>query len=171
MDSWILCRVDLYAFFFFFFFFLRCFRLILCYASGFYMLLFFRQMFLTHACVCVCVCVCMLFIGIVQRNWACLTWKSAIEIKSLLLLLLWLWPLTPPRFAFAGLRHAAGQAALWEMPAPPCAQCLVLPHPQQVAPACGEGLSEQGSTSLYAGHCWLRSQDFVCEFWWCLYQD
>ena len=34
MDSWIRCRVDLYAFFF-----LRCFN-ILCYASGFYMLLF-----------------------------------------------------------------------------------------------------------------------------------
>ena len=65
----------------FFFFFLRCFN-ILCYASGFYMLLFFRQMFLMRARVCV------LFIGIVQRNWACLTWKSAIEIKSLLLLLL-----------------------------------------------------------------------------------
>ena len=30
--------------------------------------------------------VCVLFIGIVQRSWACLTWKSAIEIKSLLLL-------------------------------------------------------------------------------------
>ena len=39
------------------------------------------------ACVCVCVCVCVLFIGIVQRNWACLTWKSALEIKSLLSLL------------------------------------------------------------------------------------
>ena len=33
------------------------------------------------------VCVCVLFIGIVQRSWACLTWKSALEIKSLLLLL------------------------------------------------------------------------------------
>ena len=32
--------------------------------------------------------VCVLFIAIVQRNWACLTWKSALEIKSLLLLLL-----------------------------------------------------------------------------------
>ena len=44
------------------------------------------------ACVCVCVrALLLLFIGIVQRNWACLTWKSAIEIKSLLsLLLLWL---------------------------------------------------------------------------------
>ena len=31
---------------------------ILCYASGFYMLLFLRQMFMMHACVCVCVCVC-----------------------------------------------------------------------------------------------------------------
>ena len=40
----------------FFFFFLRCFN-ILCYASGFYMLLFFRQMFLTCARECVCVCV------------------------------------------------------------------------------------------------------------------
>ena len=39
-------------------------------------------------CVCVCVwvsaCVCVLFICIVQRNWACLTWKSTIETKSLL---------------------------------------------------------------------------------------
>ena len=51
--------------FFFFFFSLRCFS-ILCYASGFYMLLFFRQMFLTRARACVCVCV--LFIGIVQRK-------------------------------------------------------------------------------------------------------
>ena len=41
---------------FFFFFFLRCFS-ILCYASGFYMLLFFRQMFLTRARARVCVCV------------------------------------------------------------------------------------------------------------------
>ena len=44
------------------FFFIGCFN-ILCYASGFYMLLFFRQM--------------------------CLTWKSALEIKSLLLLYSW----------------------------------------------------------------------------------
>ena len=41
--------------------------------------------------ICVCVCVCVLFIGIVQRNWACLTWKNALEIKSLLLLLLLLY--------------------------------------------------------------------------------
>ena len=46
------------------------------------------------ACVCLCKYMCMLFIFIVQRNWACLTlksmltWKSAIEIKSSLLLLL-----------------------------------------------------------------------------------
>ena len=33
-------------------------------------------------CVCVCVCVCVWFICIVQCSWACLTWKSAIEIKS-----------------------------------------------------------------------------------------
>ena len=32
---------------------------ILCYASGFYMLLFLRQMFMMHVCVCVCVCVCV----------------------------------------------------------------------------------------------------------------
>ena len=38
--------------------------------------------------LCMCVCVCVLFIGIVQCKWACLTWKSAIEIKLLLLLLL-----------------------------------------------------------------------------------
>ena len=78
MDTWIRCRVDLYAFF------LRCFN-ILCYASGFYMLLFVvRCLWCARARARVCV----LFIGIVQRNWACLTWKSAIEIKSLLLLLL-----------------------------------------------------------------------------------
>ena len=35
-----------------------------------------------------CARVYVFFIGIVQRSWACLTWKSAIEIKSLLLLLL-----------------------------------------------------------------------------------
>ena len=76
-DAELICM----RFFFFFSLSLRCFS-ILCYASGFYMLLFFRQMFLTRVRVCV------LFIGIVQRNWACLTWKSALEIKSLLLLLL-----------------------------------------------------------------------------------
>ena len=77
-DSWIRCRVDLYAFF------LRCFN-ILCYASGFYMLLFVVRCLW---CARVHARVCVLFIGIVQRNWACLTWKSTIEIKSLLLLLL-----------------------------------------------------------------------------------
>ena len=42
---------------------------ILCYASGFYMLLFLRQMFMMRArAVCVCVCVCVLFTDIVQRN-------------------------------------------------------------------------------------------------------
>ena len=36
--------------------------------------------------VCVCVLLLLLlFICIVQRNLACLTWQSAIEIKSLLL--------------------------------------------------------------------------------------
>ena len=44
--------------FFVVFFFLRCFN-IFCYASGFYMLLFFRQMFLMCARACVCVCVCV----------------------------------------------------------------------------------------------------------------
>ena len=67
--------------------------------QAFFLLLFLCQMFMMHVCVCVCVCVCvsvcvcfffllLLFIDIVQRNLACLTWKSAIEIKSLLLLLL-----------------------------------------------------------------------------------
>ena len=64
-------------------FFLRCFN-ILCYASGFYMLLFVVRCLW---CARMRARVCVLFIGIVQRNWACLTWKSAIEIKSLLLLL------------------------------------------------------------------------------------
>ena len=76
MDSWIRCRVALYAFF------LKCFN-ILCYASGFYMLLFIVRCLW---CTRVGARVCVLFIGIVQHNWACLTWKSAIEIKSLLLL-------------------------------------------------------------------------------------
>ena len=65
-------------------FFFRCFNL-LCYASGFYMLLFVVRCLW---CARVRARVCVLFIGIVQRNWACLTWKSAIEVKSLLLLLL-----------------------------------------------------------------------------------
>ena len=39
------------------------------------------------ACVCVVVVVIVHW-HCVQRNLACLTWKSAIEIKSLLLLLL-----------------------------------------------------------------------------------
>ena len=62
-DAELICmRFFSFFFFFFFFFILRCFN-ILCYASGFYMLLFFLQMFLTrararaHVCVCVCVCV------------------------------------------------------------------------------------------------------------------
>ena len=75
--------------------FLRRFN-VLCYASGFYMLLFLRQLFMMHVCVCVfvcvcvcvcllvsvcvcvcvCVCVLLLFIGIVQRSWACLTLKA-----------------------------------------------------------------------------------------------
>ena len=42
-----------------------------------------RQMFM----MCAYARARVLFIGIVQRNWACLTWKSAIEIKSLLLLI------------------------------------------------------------------------------------
>ena len=46
-DSWFRCRVDLYAFF------LRCFN-ILCYASGFYMLLFVvRCLWCARARVCV----------------------------------------------------------------------------------------------------------------------
>ena len=47
MLSWFVCG-----------FFLRRFN-ILCYASGFYMLLFFCQMFLMRARVCMCVCVCV----------------------------------------------------------------------------------------------------------------
>ena len=53
MPSWFVCV------------FLRRFN-VLCYASGFYMLLFLCQLFMMH--VCVCVCVLLLFIGIVQRN-------------------------------------------------------------------------------------------------------
>ena len=64
------------------------------------LLLFFRQMFLVRARRSVCV----LFIGIVQRNRACLTWKSALEIKSLLLLLLLLVTLI-----FAGSYKVVGK--------------------------------------------------------------
>ena len=38
--------------------FLRRFN-VLCYASGFYMLLFFRQLFMMHVCVCVSECACV----------------------------------------------------------------------------------------------------------------
>ena len=55
-------------------FFLRCFS-ILCYASGFYMLLFFRQMFLTRACVCVCVCVCVV-------HWHCTAQLSMFNMEK-----------------------------------------------------------------------------------------
>ena len=67
-------------------FFLRCFN-ILCYASGFYMLLFFRQMFLTIAsarararararvCVCVCVCVCVVY-------WHCTAQLSMFNMEK-----------------------------------------------------------------------------------------
>ena len=54
----------------------------ICYCS------FIRCFWCARARACVHACVCVLLIGIVQRTWACLTWKSAIEIKSLLLLLL-----------------------------------------------------------------------------------
>ena len=52
------------VFFFFFFFFLRCFT-ILCYASGFYMLVFVVRCL---CCARVRARVCVLFTGIVQRN-------------------------------------------------------------------------------------------------------
>ena len=55
-------------------------------------LLHLCQMFMMHLYVCVCVCVCVCFICIVQCNWACSTWKRAIETKLLLsLLLYWDW--------------------------------------------------------------------------------
>ena len=52
-DAELICM----RFCFCFCFLLRCFN-ILCYASGFYMLLFFRQMFLTRACASARMCVC-----------------------------------------------------------------------------------------------------------------
>ena len=61
--------VDLYAFF------LRRFN-ILCYASGFYMLLFFCQMFMMHVCVCVCVCVCVVI------YWHCLGQLSMFNMEK-----------------------------------------------------------------------------------------
>ena len=84
MDSWIRCLVDLYAVFLFFCFFFSdvltyCVMLqaFICYCSS-------SDVYDVRACARVCV----FFIGIVQRNWACLTWKSAIEIKSLLLFII-----------------------------------------------------------------------------------
>ena len=60
------------------FVFLRCFN-ILCYASGFYMLLFFRKMFLMRArarvCVCVCVCVCVV-------HWHCTAQLSMFNMEK-----------------------------------------------------------------------------------------
>ena len=57
-------------------FFFRCFN-ILCYASGFYTLLFFRQMFLmiarARACVCMCVCVV---------HWHCTAQLSMFDIEK-----------------------------------------------------------------------------------------
>ena len=35
-----------------------------------------------------CMCFCIFVFAPVQRNWACFTWKGALEIRSLLLLLL-----------------------------------------------------------------------------------
>ena len=57
-------------------FFFRCFN-ILCYASGFYMLLFFRPMFLTRARarVCVCVCVCVV-------HWHCTAQLSMFNMEK-----------------------------------------------------------------------------------------
>ena len=69
MPSWLVCV------------FLR--RIVLCFRLLYAIVL---TSVVYDACVCACVCVLLLlFIGTVQRNWACLTWKSAIEIKSLLL--------------------------------------------------------------------------------------
>ena len=55
-------------------FFLRCFN-ILCYASGFYMLLFFRQMFLTIERARVCVCVCVV-------HWHCTAQLSMFNMEK-----------------------------------------------------------------------------------------
>ena len=63
---------------------------ILCCASGFYMLLFLRQMFVTHVCVCGYVCVCVVHLHC-SAQLSMFNMDSAIEIKSLLLLLLQLW--------------------------------------------------------------------------------
>ena len=85
MNSWIRCWVDLYVIFSDVLTYCVMLQAFICYCS-------YVSCYDTCMCVCVCtcvrVCVCvlllLLFIGIVQRNWACLTWKSAIEIKSLL---------------------------------------------------------------------------------------
>ena len=76
VHSWIRCRVDLYV---------SCLGCLLPNVT--------LQVFeYGHKCICfvlISVVLSLFFnICIVQLNWACLTWKSAIEIKSLLLLLL-----------------------------------------------------------------------------------
>ena len=85
MPSWFVCGF-LFCFVWFFFSdvltYCTMLQAFICYCS------FVRCFWCACACVCVCVCVCVLFIGIVQRNWVCLRWKSAIEIELLLLLLL-----------------------------------------------------------------------------------
>ena len=48
-----------------------------------------------HACVCVCVGGGGGFVCIVGRNWACLTWKSSMKVKLLLLLLLYWYEALP----------------------------------------------------------------------------
>ena len=60
--------------FLFLFFFLICFN-ILCYASGFYMLLFFSQMFLT--CTRARACACMYVV-----HWHCIAQLSVFNMEK-----------------------------------------------------------------------------------------
>ena len=61
MPSWFVCV------------FLKCFN-ILCYASGFYMLLFLCQMFMMHVCMCVCV--------VVVVRWHCSAQLSMFNMEK-----------------------------------------------------------------------------------------
>ena len=74
-DAELICFV-LFCFFF------RRFN-VLCYASGFYMLLFLRQLFMMRVCVCVCasVCVCVCVVVVIV-HWHCSSQLSMFNVEK-----------------------------------------------------------------------------------------
>ena len=64
-----------------------CFSMIVWTPTAFECLLCMRFCFFFVFCFCLFVFVCFFVFAPVQRNWACFTWKGALEIRSLLLLL------------------------------------------------------------------------------------